>query len=131
MLDEKGQVIKDFPPVIRRKVLSTQTVLKMRKILMGVVTNGTGKKAKMDDYNAGGKTGTAQKVDPGGTYSHDRFVASFIGFAPVENPVLAVAVCVDEPHPVYYGGDVAAPVFKNVVSDSLKYLNTKSAYAVK
>ena len=129
VLDDKGEVIKEFPPVVRRKVISPQTVLKMRTILMGVVTEGTGKKAKMDDYTAGGKTGTAQKVDPGGTYSHNRFVGSFIGFAPVENPVLAVAVCVDEPHPVYYGGDVAAPVFKNVVDDSLKYLNAKGAYA--
>ncbi len=129
VLDDKGQVIKEFPPVVRRKVISPQTVLKMRTILMGVVNSGTGKKARMDDYTAGGKTGTAQKVEPGGVYSHNRFVGSFIGFAPVENPVLAVAVCVDEPHPVYYGGDVAAPVFKNVVDDSLKYLNAKGAYA--
>ena len=129
VLDEKGQVIKEFPTVVRRKVLSPQTVLKMRSILMGVVNSGTGKKARMEDYSAGGKTGTAQKVEPGGVYSHNRFVGSFIGFAPVENPVLAVAVCVDEPHPVYYGGDVAAPVFKNVVDDSLKYLNAKGPYA--
>ncbi|MFA5144045.1 MAG: penicillin-binding transpeptidase domain-containing protein [Candidatus Omnitrophota bacterium] len=131
VLDEKGQVIKEFPPVVRRRVLSTQTVLKMRSILMGVVATGTGKKAKLEDYSAGGKTGTAQKVEPGGIYSHDRFVASFIGFAPVEKPVLAVAVCVDEPRPVYYGGDVAAPVFRSVVDDSLKYMNAKGAYAVK
>ena len=97
---------------------------------MGVVTSGTGKKAKIEEYNAGGKTGTAQKVEPSGVYSHDRFVGSFIGFAPVENPLLAVAVCVDEPHPVSYGGDVAAPVFKNVVGDSLKYLNAKGKYSV-
>ncbi len=128
VLDEKGQAVKGFPPVVRRKVISTQTVLKMRSILMGVVNTGTGKKARMEDYNAGGKTGTAQKVEPGGVYSHDRFVASFIGFAPVENPVLAVAVCVDEPRPVYYGGDVAAPVFKNVVDNSLKYLTAKGVY---
>ncbi|MDD5136393.1 MAG: penicillin-binding transpeptidase domain-containing protein [Candidatus Omnitrophica bacterium] len=130
ILDEKGQVIKEFPPVVRRKVLSTQTVFKMRSILMGVVTGGTGKKARLEDYSTGGKTGTAQKVE-GGVYSHDRFVGSFIGFAPVEKPVLAIAVCVDEPHPVYYGGDVAAPVFRNVVDDSLKYINAKGAYALK
>ncbi|MDD3905894.1 MAG: penicillin-binding transpeptidase domain-containing protein [Candidatus Omnitrophica bacterium] len=129
ILDPKGQIVKDIQPVIRRRVLSTQTVMKMRSILMGVVTSGTGKKARIEDYSTGGKTGTAQKVEPGGVYSHDRFVASFIGFAPVENPVLAVAVCVDEPRPVYYGGDVAAPVFKKVVDDSLKYLNAKGVYA--
>jgi cell division protein FtsI/penicillin-binding protein 2 len=69
-------------------------------------------------------------VEPSGVYSHDRFVASFIGFAPVEKPVLAVAVCVDEPRGVYYGGDVAAPVFKNVVDESLKYLNAKGGLCV-
>lgn len=130
ILDEKGQVIKNFPVVVRRKVLSPQTVFKMRKILMGAVKSGTGKKARMEDYTSGGKTGTAQKVE-GKTYSHDRFVGSFIGFAPVDNPVLAVAVCVDEPRPVYYGGDVAAPVFKNVVDDALKYLNAQGTYASK
>ena len=92
---------------------------------MGVVERGTGKKAKVEDVTTGGKTGTAQKVEPGGVYSHDRFVASFIGFAPVGKPVLSVVVCVDEPRPVYYGGDVAAPVFKNVVEESLKYLNSR------
>ena len=92
---------------------------------MGVIEEGTGKKAKIEDFSAGGKTGTAQKVEPSGVYSHDKFMASFIGFAPVGKPALAVVVCVDEPHPVYFGGDVSAPVFKNVVDESLKYLNIK------
>jgi cell division protein FtsI/penicillin-binding protein 2 len=122
--DSRGRAIKEFPVKVRRRVISTDTVLKMRSALKGVVDSGTGKKAKLEDYNAGGKTGTAQKVE-GGTYSHSRFVGSFIGFAPLERPVLAVAVCVDEPHPVYYGGDVAAPVFRNVVNDSLRYLNSR------
>lgn len=128
IVDEDGEVIKDFPPQVSRKVISPQTAAKMRGILMGVVETGTGQKAKMEEFSSGGKTGTAQKVDPGGTYSHNRFVASFIGFAPVSKPVLAVAVCVDEPHPVYFGGDVAAPVFRNVVDESLKHLNIKDTY---
>ena len=90
---------------------------------MGVVESGTGRKAKMEEFTAGGKTGTAQKVEPSGVYSHNRFIASFIGFAPAAKPALAVVVCVDEPYPVYFGGDVAAPVFKNVMDQSLKYLN--------
>lgn len=122
--DEKGEVVKEFPPKIVRKVISPKTAMNMRQVLMGVVKSGTGKKAGTEEYNVGGKTGTAQKVEAG-TYSHSRFIASFIGFAPVERPVLAVVVCVDEPHPVYYGGDVAAPVFKNVVDESLKYMNAK------
>jgi cell division protein FtsI/penicillin-binding protein 2 len=128
ILDNNGRVIKEFPSVVTRRVISSNTVLKMRSILMGVVQTGTGKKAKLEDYTTGGKTGTAQKVEPNGQYSHNKFVASFIGFAPVEKPVLSVAVCIDEPRPVYYGGDVAAPVFKNVVDQSLKYLNTKGGY---
>ncbi|MBI5143708.1 MAG: hypothetical protein HZA30_01385, partial [Candidatus Omnitrophica bacterium] len=126
VVDENGRAVKEFPPKIVRKVLSPKTAAKMRALLMGVVETGTGKKAKIDDYNAGGKTGTAQKVE-GGTYSHERFIASFIGFAPVEKPEISVVICVDEPRPVYYGGDVAAPVFKNVADESLKYLGTKGA----
>ncbi|MFA6610574.1 MAG: penicillin-binding transpeptidase domain-containing protein, partial [Candidatus Omnitrophota bacterium] len=126
IVDSDGQVVKEFPAKIVRKVMSPKTAAKMRAVLMGAVENGTGKKAKIEDYHTGGKTGTAQKVE-GGTYSHGSFIASFIGFAPVEKPVLAVAVCVDEPHPVYYGGDVAAPVFKNVVDETLKYMHAKSA----
>lgn len=130
IIDDKGQVIKEFPPVVGRKVLSPETAAKVRGILMSVVETGTGKKAKIEDYKAGGKTGTAQKVEPSGVYSHDKFIASFIGFAPVDKPVLAVVVCVDEPRVVYYGGDVAAPVFRGVVDESLKYLNAKSANTV-
>lgn len=121
---EDGQAVKEFPPKVVRKVMSPKTAAKMRALLMGVVESGTGKKAKIEDYNVGGKTGTAQKVE-NGTYSHDRFIASFIGFAPVEKPVISIVICVDEPRPVYYGGDVAAPVFKNVADESLKYLGTK------
>ena len=123
IIDEEGEVIKEFPPEVSRPAISPMTAAKMRGLLMGVVESGTGKKAKMEEFTAGGKTGTAQKIEPSGVYSHNRFMASFIGFAPVSKPVLAVVVCVDEPHPVYFGGDVAAPVFKNVVDQSLKYLN--------
>jgi len=126
IVDDKGNVLKEFTPEVRQKVISPLTAAKVRGVLMGVVKTGTGKKARIEDYDVGGKTGTAQKVTQG-AYSHDRFIASFIGFAPVEHPVLAVVVSVDEPRPVYYGGDVAAPVFKNVVDESLKYMNAKAA----
>jgi len=122
--DPAGRVIKDFPVIVPRRVISTDTVLKMRSVLKGVVETGTGKKAKLEDYTAGGKTGTAQKVE-NGVYSPDHFVGSFIGFAPVEKPVIAVVVSIDSPHPIYFGGDVAAPVFKNVVNDTLRYLNSR------
>jgi cell division protein FtsI (penicillin-binding protein 3) len=120
--DKYGEVIKEFSPVLIRKVISIDTAARMKKILSGVVENGTGKLAKVSGFTAAGKTGTAQKLEPNGAYSHSKFIASFIGFAPAEDPVVAIVVTVDEPHPYYFGGVVAAPVFKNVVHDVLKYL---------
>ncbi|MCM8781840.1 MAG: penicillin-binding transpeptidase domain-containing protein, partial [Candidatus Omnitrophica bacterium] len=80
---------------------------------------------RLESYTAGGKTGTAQKVEPSGVYSHSKFVGSFIGFAPVKNPKIAVVVCLDEPRPFYYGGVVAAPVFKKVAENTLRYLGVE------
>lgn len=125
IINEKGQKVKEFPAVVRRKVISPETAARMRYVLKGVVDNGTGKKAKIEEYTTGGKTGTGQKIEPTGVYSHDKFTASFIGFVPAEKPVMAIAVCVDEPRLVYYGGDVAAPVFRNVADQTLKYLRAR------
>lgn len=125
--DKHGEVIKKFSPVMIRKAVSLDTAARVRKILTGVVEEGTGKMAKIEGFTAAGKTGTAQKLEDNGTYSHSKFVASFIGFAPAEDPVVAIVVTVDEPRPVYFGGVVAAPVFKNVAADVLRYLKSKSA----
>jgi len=78
--------------------------------------------AKPKSYTAGGKTGTAQKIEPSGVYSHSKFMASFIGFAPAEDPQIVICVFIDEPRSIYYGGVVAAPVFKDIAEESLKYL---------
>lgn len=123
--DKTGDMIKYTAPYVVRRVIDEETAARMKKILIGVVENGTGKLARLEGFTAAGKTGTAQKVEPSGQYSHSRFMASFIGFAPAEDPQLAIAVTVDEPRGMYYGGVVAAPVFKNVAMDSLKYLRTK------
>ncbi|TAM38819.1 penicillin-binding protein [bacterium] len=120
--DEGGRVIKQNRPVLVRKAISTDTALRIKKILTGVVEEGTGKLAKVRGYSAAGKTGTAQKLEANGAYSHSKFVASFIGFAPAEDPLLAIVVTVDEPHPYYFGGVVAAPVFQNVAGDVIRYL---------
>jgi len=120
--DKYEQTIKSFPPLLIRNSISADTAARARKVLTGVVENGTGKLAQVTGFSAAGKTGTAQKLEPNGAYSHNKFVATFIGFAPAQDPVIAIAVCVDEPHPYYYGGVVAAPVFKNVASDTLRYL---------
>jgi len=123
--DNHGETIKSFSPVVVRKVISLDTANRIKKILTGVVEEGTGKLAQIKGFSAAGKTGTAQKLEANGSYSHNKFVASFIGFAPAEDPVITVVVTVDEPHPYYFGGVVAAPVFKNLAGDVLKYLNTK------
>jgi len=120
--DKEGQVIKKNKPVLIRKVISVDTAMRIKKILTGAVEEGTGKMAKVSGFSAAGKTGTAQKLEPNGRYSHSKFVASFIGFAPAEDPLLAIVVTVDEPHPYYFGGVVAAPVFQKVAGDAIRYI---------
>jgi len=105
------------------RVISTLTAAQMRKMMEGVVLFGTGKEAQLNGYSSGGKTGTAQKIDPAThTYSKTMHVASFAGFAPVNNPVIAVAVVMDNPHGAYYGASVSAPVFAEVAQQILEYL---------
>ncbi|MCX5707675.1 MAG: penicillin-binding protein 2, partial [Candidatus Omnitrophica bacterium] len=125
--NSSGEPIKVFSPVMIRKVLSPEAAARVKKVLIGVIENGTGKMATVPDFTAAGKTGTGQKVEPNGMYSHSKFVASFIGFAPAEDPRVAIVVTVDEPRGTYYGGTVSAPVFKNVAADVLKYLKTKQS----
>ena len=120
--DAQGQIILQHNPQILDKVISKVTSKRMKSILKGVVDEGTGVKAAIPGVSAAGKTGTAQKV-VGGSYSHSHFYATFAGFAPVDNPRLACVVVFDDPHPAYYAGTVAAPVFSEVIGDSLKYLN--------
>ncbi len=120
--DSQGQIIKQNKPTLIRKVISVDTAMRIKKILTGVVEEGTGKLAKVSGFSAAGKTGTAQKLEANGSYSHNKFVASFIGFSPAEDPLLAIVVTVDEPHPVYFGGVVAAPVFQKVAGDAIRYL---------
>ena len=120
--DNQGEIIKQNKPVLIRKVISLDTAMRIKKILTGVVEEGTGRNAKVSGFSAAGKTGTAQKIEANGTYSHDKFIASFIGFAPAEDPLLAIVVTVDEPHPGYLGGVVAAPVFQRVAGDAIRYI---------
>jgi membrane peptidoglycan carboxypeptidase len=105
------------------RILSSRTTQLIKEMLTGVVTKGTGKASQLEGFTAAGKTGTAQKIDPNGHYSHTRFIASFVGFAPIERPAIAIVVTVDEPHGQYYGGEVAAPVFRNIAQKTLGYLS--------
>jgi cell division protein FtsI (penicillin-binding protein 3) len=113
-------------PTGSRRVISTMSAAQMRKMMEGVVLYGTGKQAQLNGYSSGGKTGTAQKIDPATrTYSKTMHVASFAGIAPVNSPVIAVAVVIDNPKgggASYYGGAVSAPVFAQVAQQTLEYL---------
>jgi cell division protein FtsI (penicillin-binding protein 3) len=114
-----------LPPGAHR-VISTLAAAEMRKMMEGVVLFGTGKSAQLDGYSSGGKTGTAQKIDPvTHTYSKTMHIASFAGFAPVDNPVIAVAIVLDSPKGAYYGASVSAPVFAEVAQQVLEYLGVQ------
>ena len=128
--DKFGEEIVSNEPVFVNKVMSLDSAARVRKMLIGVVEKGTGKLARIPQVTVAGKTGTAQKIEPNGTYSHDKFVATFIGFTPAEDPVLAIAVVIDEPRPYYFGGVVSAPVFKNVAMDALRYLKSREPLVI-
>ncbi len=124
--DEYGLTIKKFSAQFLSQVFSPQTASRLTEILMGVIDNGTGRRAAIKGLRVAGKTGTAQKLEPNGRYSHNKFIASFIGFAPADNPKIAVAVVIDEPRPYYFGGVVCAPAFKNICENVLRYLETQA-----
>jgi len=110
----------------QRRVINAETAIALRGMLEGVTLHGTAKKAQLDGYSAAGKTGTAQKIDPRTRgYSATKFVGSFVGFAPVNNPQVAIIVVIDEPAGAYHGGDVAAPVFREIAEQILPALNVE------
>src|SRR5580704_9925787 len=114
-----------FHPAEQRRVISPLTAAEMRQMMQGVVLHGTGKKALLIGYSSAGKTGTAQKVDPAThAYSHTKYVASFAGFAPINDPAITVAVILDSAIGLHQGGQVSAPVFQRVAQQVLEYLHT-------
>ena len=115
-----------------RRIMSEQTAAAMSHMMSLVVTNGTAKTAILEGFTSAGKTGTAQKIDPRTrTYSPHDYVASFVGFTPVENPQYAILVVVDSPRGKIYGGDVAAPVFKRISEQILAYRNISPTLPMK
>lgn len=125
--DGEGQVVEQFGPELIRQVVSEETSRQIALALERVVSNGTGRNAYIPGYRVGGKTGTAQIAGPGG-YLQGRYVASFTGVAPVNDPRLVTLVVVEEPQGIYYGGTVAAPVFQKIMEDSLHYLGVPPQY---
>jgi cell division protein FtsI (penicillin-binding protein 3) len=121
-----GEELPNPLPAGAHRVIGTLSAAEMRKMMEGVVLYGSGKAAQLNGYSSGGKTGTAQKIDPAThTYSKTMHFASFAGIAPVNSPVIAVAVVLDDPKGgglSYYGGAASAPVFAQVAQDTLEYL---------
>ncbi len=121
--DAGGRVLRQFQPEAVRRVLEPETIDTLSEMLKRVVTDGTGKHARIPGYVVAGKTGTAQKVDATGRYSMVDHVASFVGFVPASRPALVVLVSLDTPRgPRNEGGDVAAPVFARVAEAALRRL---------
>ncbi|WP_031513410.1 stage V sporulation protein D [Desulfofalx alkaliphila] len=121
--DSENKVVKNFKPQEVRQVISEDTSKLLRELLEDVVLNGTGRNAYVEGYPAGGKTGTAQVVGSSGGYVSGKYVSSFAGFAPVDDPQIAVLIMVQEPKGgIYYGSQVAAPVFAPLARDILRYM---------
>jgi cell division protein FtsI (penicillin-binding protein 3) len=107
-----------------RPALKAETVGKLRGMMEGVTLHGTARSAQVEGYTAAGKTGTAQKIDPKTrAYSATKHIASFVGFAPVNNPAVVIIVVIDEPVGAFHGGDVAAPVFREIAEQILPELS--------
>lgn len=118
---EPGGEVLHAPKPAKFRVLDTQTTVRVKEALRTAVEEGTGTSAGLSGYSSAGKTGTAQKfID--GSYSDTQFIASYVGFAPLENPALAAMVVINEPEGLYYGSQVAAPAFKQIMERSLIHL---------
>jgi len=133
IMDSKGNVVKQFAPVSRQRVVSAETAKHVARMMEAVAAEGgTGTGASVDGYKVAGKTGTAQKADPVTKgYSLDKRTASFVGFVPAENPRLTILVVIDEPKTSPYGGVVAAPAFSAIARQSLCYLRVSPTQPLK
>ena len=123
----ENNVIKRFDKELKRKVISDDTSKLVRFALESVVANGSGRNAYIENYRIGGKTGTAQKVTDG-HYVDGDYILSFIGFMPADNPQIVLYVAIDHPkNVIQYGGQVAAPIAKNILTSAISILNIDSS----
>jgi len=130
IVDAEGSTVYQSRPEVLRRVLRSETSATIRRMMATVTEDdGTGRRAQIPGYLVGGKTGTAQKPIPGG-YSNTEHISSFVGFLPAEAPAIAIIVVADNPQPHHYGGRVAAPAFKCVAEQAVRYLNIPPSDAV-
>ena len=130
VIDSDGNVVKNVEPVVKRQVISSDTSSRMAKILADAVNGGGSKNAYVAGYRVAGKTGTSDKTDQKVAEGVKKdVVASFSGFAPADDPQVAILVLLDEPHaPVNFGGTISAPVAQKVLADALPYLGIEPVY---
>lgn len=122
--DEEGNLVDSFAYEEGEQIISEETSETMKKILESVVAEGTGSKAYLPGYRIGGKTATSEKLPR----RSGKYIASFMSFAPAENPQVMALVLIDEPQGVYYGGTVAGPVMQELLKNALPYLGIEPVY---
>ena len=129
--DASGKEIRQYEPQVVRRAVSAGTARTITGIMETVTTEGgTGENVGLDGYAVAGKTGTAQKTDDNGVYARGKYVASFVGFVPADDPRATIVVIVDEPEKEHYGGLVAGPAFKKIAEGLLQYLNVTPVNSV-
>jgi stage V sporulation protein D (sporulation-specific penicillin-binding protein) len=120
--DAEGRALEVTEPSAIRSAVSAAAAERVTAMMIDTVARGTGKQAIVDGYQVAGKTGTAQKPGPNGGYLAGSYVASFLGIVPADRPRLAILVVLDDPKGEYYGGVVAAPLFRAIASQVLWHL---------
>jgi len=121
-----GRFVRYFSQGREKRVISEKVAGQMKELMRNVVLKGTGKRARIRGFGVCGKTGTAQKVSRTGRgYLKDHYIASFIGFAPFDDPRVITLVIIDDPKDKIWGGEVCTPVFKDVTEYALRYLNVR------
>lgn len=123
MLDAEGNVVQKTTPIVKRQIISEKTASQVASMMEQVVSVGTGKNAYVAGYHVAGKTGTSEKIGKEGAY-----IASFSGFAPANNPQIAILIAIDEPEGAHGGGVVAAPIAGDILEKVLTYLNIEPQY---
>lgn len=130
IVDNDGKEVLEYKPEIKNRAVSKETADHILDMLEKTVIEGTGKRAYIPGYRVGGKTGTAQKII-NGKYEYNKYISSFGGIAPVDDPKLAILVIVDEPTGIFYGGTVAGPSVQHVIENALEYMEVPRKYTEK